>query len=187
MPTISPDLKDGDFLRYNKDDDMVIGEPATEVGNVRIEFSGEPYKDQIMARGTLDNQVKPSGKTIADLLKQFMPFAVYAALSPMTTKSIPYAVTIDRPVTFVRLAMSIFVKASNNAENYWTIRLKTVAGIVIATCNTASLAPDAWHQAIITEFGLVGVNAAHRGLCIECIKTGDAGPLNLPAPLLEVL
>lgn len=62
-------LQDGDHIRWNEDTQSFIPVPASQVGNVRMQSSGE--EGQIMTRGTDSHSVNPSGNTLADLTAQF--------------------------------------------------------------------------------------------------------------------
>lgn len=121
-----------------------------------------------------------------------LPFTSNSGLvSPYAANGTPYVAPVWRDCTPARLALSVYVQATNNGANYWTITLNTQfgggAGVAQGSVNTSALAANQWLSLSLTTFttaswAIISVAMAYLGIA----KTGAPGNIYI-APALYVL
>jgi len=115
-----------------------------------------------------------------------LPFGVYASINPMAATSTPYAAAIDRAITYKSFTCCVYVGLTNNASNYWNIKLEeTLTGAIVKTLTTSAGAAG-YQLLTATTFDIASSDASDKGLYIQCEKVGSPSALYLFGPLLEV-
>lgn len=127
-----------------------------------------------------------SGTNTGDqLFANYLPFGVYANISPFSGDAYPYSATIDRNMDFVKWSQGVFVVTTNNGSNYWNIRLiNRGTGATIATLNTSAGAPDT--ALLLTASALGSFTTSANSVYMYCFKTGSPGLIYVFGPTLEV-
>jgi hypothetical protein len=141
--------------------------------------------DALTTKGITSNVVYDITHNLSGHL--ILPWGVYEHMNPLTGASNPYAITIDRTLTFVKWAQFLYVVAPNDGTNYWTISIKRITDTNI--CNTLTTAAvTAATNTVLTDtsFAIASVGAADLGIYISCTKTNTPGNLYLFCPFLEV-
>lgn len=124
---------------------------------------------------------------LTSLKRVLLPFGVYGAISPMTVDSYPYSVSVDRTMTFIKFFAAVRVLTTNNATNYWTVKLiRASDSTVIASFNTSGIAAGARTLFTVNSFGIASIASSAVAMFITCAKTGAPGGLELIGPELEV-
>jgi hypothetical protein len=117
----------------------------------------------------------------------YLPFGVNDTINPLTANGNPYAATVDRTLTMIKLTVALYVVTTNDGSNYWTISLKRLSdNAQVAAFNTSALSPDTTTQLTTTSFDIASVGTADAGLVVGAAKTGSPGNLYLWGPALEV-
>ena len=113
-----------------------------------------------------------------------LPWGVYSGVGPFSSDAMPYATTIDRTMTLVKLTYAFYV-GTNNASNYWTLNLINSSATVIKALNTSALAGNGFYQLSHT-FAATTVDTSDSMLRVQVVKTGSPGSIYPAGPILEV-
>ena len=113
-----------------------------------------------------------------------LPWGVYSGVGPFSSDAMPYATTIDRTMTLVKLTYAFYV-GTNNASNYWTLNLINSSATVIKALNTSALAGNGFYQLSHT-FTATTVGTSDSMLRVQVVKTGTPGSIYPAGPILEV-
>lgn len=130
--------------------------------------------------------------TVLDNVRYLLPFSSYNTLgSPMSSSPLyPYAATLPGFTIYPkRWSQGVFIGATNNASNYWTIELiASVSGSdsTIATLNTSALGASAAAVLVTTTFSPTSLTqASNIRLAIKVTKVGSPSNLSAHGPALE--
>jgi hypothetical protein len=134
------------------------------------------------------DQVLIDGK---DALLRLLPFASYTHTNPMTvTNSEPFSTTIPQDLVLKSWQQAFYVATTNDANNYWTIRLiRKSDGATIAELDTSGSAPDTDLTLNTTTFSIGSVTTAGKAILVRCIKSGSGaapGSLYIHCPGVKV-
>lgn len=112
--------------------------------------------------------------------------SVYASLTnalAATTAAI-FGMTLDRTITFVSLAFTVYVATTNNGTNYWTLTLKDAAGNTIATVDTKAISANTYSVLTTSSFSPISLGIADKGIYVSATKTASPGTLSVLPPVL---
>jgi hypothetical protein len=119
-----------------------------------------------------------------EIAQLYLPFAANVAQPIAATNTLGIA-TVPRALSVVTFKIAALVITTNNASNYWTIKLVAQDGgldITNATVNTSAVAADVWNVLTVT----VGTSVAstYDAIYAYATKTLNPGSLYWGAPLV---
>jgi hypothetical protein len=114
-----------------------------------------------------------------------LPFVSHECLSKGITSNYfsPFSATVPKALTLVSWSQSCTVATTNDASNYWNIRIYRYTGsaaIQLAEFKTKSLAVGAWGHFTTTINAAIPVTDTH--LYIYLVHSGSPGALTLAGP-----
>lgn len=179
LPVFEHPFVDGSVPRWDDDDGEfksmapVTGAFSSSIGEI-VAFGDTSGK-------SLDNSGFFAGRI-------FLPWGVYANISPLSATGHPFSVTLDRNMTLLSWSQMLHVlgPTPNDGTNNWLIGiyrksdntlLNSISTNGQATGVDINITDSTWVDAAVT--------AAHKGLYIQCTKNGTPGNLYLFGPIVE--
>lgn len=127
-----------------------------------------------------------TGNVIISGSQPFLPFGVYQNLSPMSTTSFPYGITISKTITLLRWVQHVFIATTNDSGNYWIIELRRISDAAnIATIQTNGVAANTQLLLSTTSFSNQPLVPSNISLYIICTKSGSPGNLYMTGPAVN--
>jgi hypothetical protein len=98
----------------------------------------------------------------------------------------PFVGVVDRTIAFTSWVQGAYVLTTNNASNYWNIRLNRLSdGAMITQINTSAVAPGGWRFLSSGSFSIASIGTPQIGCYLNVSKIGSPGNLLLAMPLIE--
>ncbi len=110
--------------------------------------------------------------------------AVYGSLPPISASNWLYGLTLPHPCVLQDWRQAVNITAPNDASNYWSIALNSIAG-TLATFTTIGLTAGSWNLKVLANLAKPVADSA-VALYVYATKVGSPGALNTMPPVIYV-